>query len=1479
MLIYHANKNENILKNHRQKHRREHSMRARVLAAFTKSALGSNSNYRIFEAEGTEYIVIPGNAYDYQLSILAGFLRLFTDTIMQPENSDFIIISMTDAELIADYLEKNSQAWKRFEKFINIVSEIINRSSYLCEEYFLKDTKVYRFTHEAGAALVKAIAPDEIIISSEGKEIILDLRKFIHLSANDIETVMNNCERLLSATTREAEITHRFISLLPQFNIVGAAPSRRVDGQICIRPDFIQRAFLKPVLELVQSTYQTDCVLIESKQLLTAECQKELTNRLKTTNKYSVAMTAYIRAMIALEGIAFAENETTCSFGFTAENTCKIVAGIHNTIGIKIEADKYSITISYEDIIHLPNKKISLLENDLSKHPELIYLKGENLEVAIRTAIMADDVESFITLVGKDKKLIEKPFEFNEWAGCTLVAVAAIAGSDNILSYLIDQKTNVTEPMGCGKSNGLTPLACAVMTGKFGSVKLLAKVDDINRPLTKAPFKGRRPVFFAIATGDDEMVRLLLSINADVFSPSKEPSGITPLETAIVNLRPQVVRTLLDAGVNHAATGAYSDLCKLAITRASDAGQKEIGDTIVEMLQNETPRMGEMLKVLSESFLTNSPTNTYRWVAAPNGVCVLMIPTEDPYWQFALPFLNALGIKTMSHTSRDGFKSIGILKHFATILTDTLTKDPGAWKSFRAILNNIEKAQGSLPTQRRLIINNDGAHIECTDGTNILCPELTALCISAHEDSMFTLTSKRILKLSENERKTLLTGLIRATVANNTRKETLTRFYELLMGMCGNFKCSTSDTHFAMHEISARHLAILSDLFNSLNAVEVDRSYNIAFNDILNNKDWEKLLDVAARNVKKLDAFVSLSARFGTRDKSYNKNTVVFKFAKQADADNFRTVAKILDKKMSCTYADIFGLDIALLTAETNELFNKAKRNELMRTRLTLLKQALIKFEITENAWIDESNLCSKASIKWPFQQIVRLLGNSICTIHEEPLHLTVDTEKLTDLNENDLKETQFLISKSADNLAIALSLIQLISLSWKFTDKGIQFDFKNDDLKSYFKRTCLELSASSLDDTNTCVFAFSKLLEIRTEDLKIFRRSLYETIRDANKPKVVVVDDDKPVRLAKPPKPANNGGGKKNGNKPATNKSNSDKNKAKKPNSGKQKSGKSKNEKTRQPSCPAQDRPYLTGKEPKVVEAKYYSGAGANHAAADECVRQEAVVEEVVERLPITEGSIHDNAIQQELLWLQTVHEWAEASFKTSNHGITLKILNAVTHVCLIRLMNAIYLRKLEDRGHVQFSDNEDRKAGKIRANLFHHSPNAEEVENFYQALKIDGINRILDKILHNESVKSEDKLPFRKYSQTFFSKKEIEDYTPRAQKTFEDLAELLDHYEHLDPNTLDAALTVRALQDCIYELGELTPHLNKIYGYSPALIEAIEICRVPRNQSSHNTGKEALNFDTLSTEKILKLTRLARDTWKEWLLQQKPSLSQPNC
>lgn len=1443
-------------------------MQARVLAAFKKANLGVDNKHRVTETEGKQYLVIHAED-NYQLFNQRGFLSLFVDKISSTDNAHYSIISMEDAKLIAEYLTKNPAAWNEFENFVNLLTKIINNSSYVCEEYFSNKTRVYKFTTDTALAMLQAIVPKAIVLSCNDKTLEIDLLRFMNLSKKEIANTFDDCEKLLISTVKESITVKNFMVMLPPFN----EPSTRINNVICIKPDAIQRTFMKPVLELLQANYQTDHILIDCKQLFLSECQKELGNRFNIMNQYATNITNYFRTMITLAGVQLTQEESECAINFTNSVNKEVIINAHHLARINIRINENAIKIKYDDIINITPKQIKLMEQHLAKQPQLMFLKGEKLEAAVLKAIIADDLECFIALVSKNKSLINKPIELNQWKGYTLVTVAAVNESKQILSHLIQNNTSVSEPMETGHHAGLTPLVCAILAKKISSVELLATVEDINKPLPKAPYKGRRPIFFAVAAGDDDMVRFLLSIKADGFSPSSEPSALTPLESAIIHLRPQIVRTLLDAGASPLGSGQYRDLSKLAVKAALEAGKKAIGDSIVAILHNEFTRMDHILKTAEELFLPNSSSNPYRWCAA-NGECLLAIPTEEQYWQFAISFLDALNIRVSCHTHHDGPASLRISKHSAIVLTEYLISRPSAWKNFKAVLLNIIKAQNSLLGKRALNVVIDKIKIESTNPDNILCPELTALCTPTRDYSMFTLTFKSIMNLNDIECKKLVSALIRITLANNERKVTIRKFYELLFSICNNLKCIMTDSSVTIQDTNLKKLALLGDTLKVLNAVKTDNGHQIDFDEIIKN-NWEDSLKTAALNAKKLDAFIALSARFGSRSKSYQETSVAFTYASASDAENFRSIVPFINENISCNYRDIFALDIEALTIKINQFFAEATQRELKESRLKLIKQTLLRFEISENTWADEATL-SKSPIKLAFQKIIRSLENDILTIHPDSSELMIHTEKLSHIEKDEFIKLIALINKYADNLAGILNLLQLVTSAWEYTDSGIKFNFVNQTLRNYFERTCETLGAS-LDETNTGIISYDNLLQISTDDLKTSRRALFNTIHVTDKPKAKSIDDDKPIKLSRPPKSNNVSSSKKHANaKPAKSSSKKDRTKA---SNAKQKPSQNEKQPRRQPSCAPQDRPYLYAKEPKVVEVKYFSGADVNYAVADECIRPSETTEAVVERLPITEGSLHDNAIQHELLMLHTVHEWFKnIPADCANYSVNLKILQAITHLCLIRLMNAIDLRQQESQRHIQFSDDADYIAAAIRANLIHHSPDEEEVEAFYQTLHYDGINRILDRILHNEEINPNHKLPFFKYRDTFFVEKNITDYTPKTRKIFANLTEFLYHYEALDAFSIDAVHTVRALQDCIIELGELRSHLRAINGFSDDIYTIIKICRDPRNTSTHqNSNNEELNFDTLSLEDILRLARMARNAWEEWL-KASPSLSHAN-
>lgn len=153
--------------------------------------------------------------------------------------------------------------------------------------------------------------------------------------------------------------------------------------------------------------------------------------------------------------------------------------------------------------------------------------------------------------------------EVTDAQGLTPLHHAAAEGRKDVVAYLLDHGTGVSQPAQAGE----TPLALAVEAGHGEVVELLLRRGA--RPSAPDP-DGNALMHEAARRNWPEVVKLLLAREADIPWYSSQPrqhtarntSGDTPLHTAVRAAAAEVARLLVSAGADPWAT--------------NDAGEKPI---------------------------------------------------------------------------------------------------------------------------------------------------------------------------------------------------------------------------------------------------------------------------------------------------------------------------------------------------------------------------------------------------------------------------------------------------------------------------------------------------------------------------------------------------------------------------------------------------------------------------------------------------------------------------------------------------------------------------------------------------------------------------------------------------------------------------------------------------------------------------------------------------------------------------------------
>lgn len=221
-----------------------------------------------------------------------------------------------------------------------------------------------------------------------------------------------------------------------------------------------------------------------------------------------------------------------------------------------------------------------------------------------------------------------------------------------------------------------------------------------------------------------------------------------------------------------------------------------------------------------------------------------------------------------------------------------------------------------------------------------------------------------------------------------------------------------------------------------------------------------------------------------------------------------------------------------------------------------------------------------------------------------------------------------------------------------------------------------------------------------------------------------------------------------------------------------------------------------------------------------------------------------HDYVIQYELTFLRSLHDWFAAIDQNSDQWMVCQeILRAGTQLSLIRLMNAIDLRLKANRHVVQISDDEDVKAHELRAALIHDMLTPDDIEALYRALVQDKVDTVFNDALNG--IASKRRPSFSKYLTLFKSNHHPIDYNDAAKSLLQRM-HLIQSFMRSDAcGEFAEAFARRALQACIIQLGELYRHRDNIVCIPHALLRE---CKELRNTGSHNnTADDELNCDPL--------------------------------
>jgi uncharacterized protein len=186
-------------------------------------------------------------------------------------------------------------------------------------------------------------------------------------------------------------------------------------------------------------------------------------------------------------------------------------------------------------------------------------------------AIKNGDLATVGRLIADDPSLVDTYDDH----GLTPVLTAAYNQHPEIASFLVEHGAFLT-----------LFEACAV--GKLDKVEsaLKAQPDHLN---TFAP-DGFQPIGLAAFFGHTDIVKFLLSVGADVDTPSQNGMMVTPLNSAAAAGRVDIARMLLERGANPNARQA-DDFVPLHA--AAQNGQREMAELLLKHGADKTLRNRE----------------------------------------------------------------------------------------------------------------------------------------------------------------------------------------------------------------------------------------------------------------------------------------------------------------------------------------------------------------------------------------------------------------------------------------------------------------------------------------------------------------------------------------------------------------------------------------------------------------------------------------------------------------------------------------------------------------------------------------------------------------------------------------------------------------------------------------------------------------------------------------------------------------------
>mmetsp|Transcript_62314 Transcript_62314/g.147679 ORF Transcript_62314/g.147679 Transcript_62314/m.147679 type:complete len:404 (-) Transcript_62314:17-1228(-) len=174
--------------------------------------------------------------------------------------------------------------------------------------------------------------------------------------------------------------------------------------------------------------------------------------------------------------------------------------------------------------------------------------------------------------------------------GMTPLHAAAICGLPNSVRFLLEAGAH----MSCGPES-VSPFTASIMKlfpgtpfqeGRFDVLRILIDAGfDVNTK--EVAVHGSTPLHCAVADDSTEVahvltfVQILLDAGADVNSTDDQ--GNTPLHASIESYRPEIVRSIIDAGADPCVKNIHGETA-LALAQFHE-GQHEWADEMVPMLQ------------------------------------------------------------------------------------------------------------------------------------------------------------------------------------------------------------------------------------------------------------------------------------------------------------------------------------------------------------------------------------------------------------------------------------------------------------------------------------------------------------------------------------------------------------------------------------------------------------------------------------------------------------------------------------------------------------------------------------------------------------------------------------------------------------------------------------------------------------------------------------------------------------------------------